>query len=567
MSGLFKSFQDLIKEYWENHLSEYPLGATMTGDHRFNDKIEGFSEQDFERRLLNLKGFQSRLQQIDHDEFPKADKINYDIFQRILKREIESIQFKSYRMTISKIMNFTAYQFNPSSYLRAPFNSFQDYKNYISRLNLFPRLVDENIELLKNGIKDGQIQSRITLEGVVKSFRGYLVKDPEDSVYFSPFSQFKGKISGDAKTQLITLGKEAIIDKVIPSLLKFADFLESEYIPATREDISAQNLPNGEQFYKHCIHYHTSLDWSPEKIHEIGMEEVKRIKNEMEDIVKETKFKGSIKDFVEFLRTDPQFYATSPEQLLEKTALILKRMDGKLPSIFKTLPRLPYGLKAIPNNIAPGTTTAFYQPGTGDGTQAGNYFVNTYDLKSRPLYEIEALSLHEAVPGHHLQIALQQELELPAFRRFKRFSSFVEGWGLYTERLGLEIGFYKDPYSNFGRLSYEMWRATRLVVDTGIHALGWSRQQAIDFMQEYTSLSLLNITNEIDRYIAWPGQALAYKLGEIKIRELRKKAEKSLGTKFDLREFHDSVLLNGSLPLDLLENIVNEWIREKLHNN
>ncbi len=271
-------------------------------------------------------------------------------------------------------------------------------------------------------------------------------------------------------------------------------------------------------------------------------------------------FQGDVKAFIEFLRSDPRFYVSTPDALLKETAYVLKRMDGELPRLFKTLPRTPYGIRPIPEASAPGNTAAYYFPASGDGRTAGFYYVNTYDLKSRPLYEIEALSLHEAVPGHHLQIAFQQELDLPAFRRFLGFTEFVEGWALYSERLGLEVGFYQDPYSNFGRLSYEMWRACRLVVDTGMHALGWSRQQAIDFMASNTSSTLLNIANEVDRYIAWPGQALAYKIGELKIRELRARAEGQLGARFDLREFHDLVLGSGAVPLDELERMVEEWI-------
>jgi uncharacterized protein (DUF885 family) len=283
----------------------------------------------------------------------------------------------------------------------------------------------------------------------------------------------------------------------------------------------------------------------------------------MEAVIQQTGFQGGFKAFIEFLRSDARFYVTTPDVLLAKTALVLKRMDGELPRLFKTLPRLPYGIREIPDFSAPGSTAAYYQPGTGDGSRAGYYYVNTYDLPSRPIYEIEALSLHEAVPGHHLQIALQQELDLPNYRRFGGFTSFVEGWALYSERLGLETGFYTDPYSNFGRLSYEMWRACRLVVDTGMHALNWSRQQAIDYMAANTSSTLLNIINEIDRYIAWPGQALAYKIGELKIRALRKHAEEILGSRFDLREFHDVLLTSGAVPLDVLEKMAMTWVTEK----
>ncbi len=347
----------------------------------------------------------------------------------------------------------------------------------------------------------------------------------------------------------------------MPGYASLRDFLEKEYIPNCRESIAASDLPGGREYYRQCIRHFTSLDLSPEEIHRVGLDHVVRIQAEMLAVCKQLGYESDLDALMQFMRTDPRFYAASPQELLEKTSLVLKRMDGELPGLFKTLPRLPYGIREIPAYSAPGSTTAYYQPGAGDGSRAGNYYVNTYDLKSRPFYEIEALSFHEAVPGHHLQLALQQELDLPPFRRFNGFTSFVEGWALYAERLGLEVGFYTDPYSDFGRLSYAMWRACRLVVDTGMHALGWSRQRAIDFMAAYTSLSMLNITNEVDRYIAWPGQALAYKIGEIKIRELRSRAEETLGKKFDRREFHEVVLRNGAVPLDILESQVEVWIQ------
>ncbi len=344
--------------------------------------------------------------------------------------------------------------------------------------------------------------------------------------------------------------------------------MEQEYLPAARESIATAELPDGEAFYAHRIYYFTSLHLSAEQVHLTGLDEVRRIRSEMEALIQKVGFSGDMAHFLEFLRTDPRFYVTTPEALLEKTSYILKRMDGELPRLFKTLPRMPYGIRAVPDYAAPGETAAYYNPGLGDGTRAGIYYVNTYDLASRPLYEIEALSLHEAVPGHHLQLALQAELaDLPIFRRYCGYQSFVEGWALYSERLGLEAGFYTDPYADFGRLSYEMWRACRLVVDTGMHVLGWNRQQAIDHLAENTSSTMLNIINEIDRYIAWPGQALAYKIGELKIRELRRRAEARLGDKFDLREFHDVVLLSGAVPLGVLEILVNTWVEQKAMSN
>ncbi|MEX2560973.1 MAG: DUF885 domain-containing protein, partial [Pirellulales bacterium] len=354
------------------------------------------------------------------------------------------------------------------------------------------------------------------------------------------------------------------LQSVVPAYQRFLDFMRSEYVPAARGEVGASALPKGRDFYRHRVRQFTTLDLEPQQVHDVGLAEVARIKAEMHEVIRRSGFEGDFAAFVEFLRTDPRFYVDTPEQLMKEVAVVLKRMDGELPRLFQTLPRLSYGIREVPKFIAPSTTTAYYSPGAGDGSRAGFYYVNTYNLKSRPLYEIEALSLHEAVPGHHLQIARQQELEgVPDFQRFAGFTAFVEGWALYAERLGLETGFYQDPYSDFGRLSYEMWRACRLVVDTGMHYLGWSREQAIQFMADNTALTRHNITTEVDRYIAWPGQALAYKIGELKIRELRGMAEERLGTRFDIREFHDVVLGSGAVPLEVLERIVTEYCEEK----
>jgi uncharacterized protein (DUF885 family) len=385
------------------------------------------------------------------------------------------------------------------------------------------------------------------------------VADPTQSVFYKPFEERQAASRQDG-AELAEAARQAIAESVVPGYQSLQSFFQNEYFPHSREGIAASDLPNGREYYRFCIRYHTTLDLTPEQVHETGQSEVRRIRAEMEAAVAKTGFEGNFREFIAFLRSDPRFYAETPEALLKETGYLLKRIDGELPRLFRTLPRLPYGIRTVPDYSAPGETTAYYMPGSGDGTRAGYYYVNTYDLKSRPLYELEALSLHEAVPGHHLQLALQQELDLPKLRRFTHFTAYVEGWALYAERLGLEIGFYTDPYSDFGRLSYEMWRACRLVVDTGMHALGWSRRQAIDFMLDNTSSTELNITNEIDRYIAWPGQALAYKTGELKIRELRARAEAALGERFDIRAFHDVLLTSGSLPLDVLEGLVDEWI-------
>jgi len=554
-----KQFNQLITDQWEAWMRWDPLFATTCGDHRFNDRLPDAGEEHYVSWHAQLAALRQRLQKIERGALPPADRLNYDIFTRMLDFEIAGLDHRGYRLPISKAGGFHMYF--PDLYLLSPFGTIHDYENYLARLEGTRRYFDESIDLMRFGLRTGFLPPSVTLEGVDQSLRAHILEDPVCSVFFKPFEQFPDSI-GETEQQRLKAAAEAVIrGTVVPAYRSLLQFLETEYVPGSRTGIAAADLPDGRAFYQDRIRYFTTLDLSPEAVHATGRSEVQRIRSEMNAVIHKTGFKGNFRAFIEFLRSDPRFYVTTPEALLEKTALVLKRMDGALPRLFKTLPRLPYGIRAVPAYSAPGNTAAYYQPGTGDGTVAGHYYVNTFDLASRPLYEIEALSLHEAVPGHHLQIALQQELsDLPKFRRFAGFTSFVEGWALYSERLGLEVGFYQDPYSDFGRLSYEMWRACRLVVDTGMHALGWTRQQAIEFMAENTSSTLLNITNEVDRYIAWPGQALAYKLGELKIRELRTMAEKELGVKFNLRDFHDVLLLAGAVPLDVLGARVREWV-------
>ena len=557
--GTSTPFNQLVTDQWEAWMRWDPLFATSCGDHRFNDLLPAAGEEHYVSWRAQLAEFRQRLQKIDSRTLPYADRPNCNIFTRMLDFEITGLDFHGYRLPLSKAGGFHIYF--PDLYLSTPFGSVKDFENYLARLEALPRYFDESIDLLRLGLRTGYIPPRVTLEGVEESLRVQIVADPVSSIFYKPFEGFPAAVAGTDRQRLRAAAQTAIRGSVVPAYQALLKFLETEYFPGSRAGIAASDLPDGRAFYQDRIRYFTTLELSPEAIHATGQSEVKRIRAEMDSVIRKTGFEGSFRQFIEFLRSDSRFYVTTPQALLEKTALVLKRMEGELPRLFKTLPRLPYGIREIPAFSAPGQTAAYYQPGTGDGSVAGNYYVNTYDLGSRPLYEIEALSLHEAVPGHHLQIALQQELgELPNFRRFAGFTSFVEGWALYSERLGMEVGFYQDPYSDFGRLSYEMWRACRLVVDTGMHALGWTRQQAIDFMAENTSSTLLNIANEVDRYIAWPGQALAYKLGELKIRELRAFAEKELGAGFNLREFHDVVLLGGAVPLDVLEANVREWV-------
>lgn len=552
------TFLNLLEDDWEARMRFDPLFATSTGNHCFDHLLPRVRQADYDGWYDRLLSFRARLHEIDCSQLGPNGRLNYDVYSHFLESEIVLHSYHPYRMPISKVSGFHIYF--PDLPQQMPFDTIEAYENYISRLEAFRQYMDDHMEVMCTGLENGQVPARVTLEGIREQITAQIVEDPTKSPLYQPFEGFPESISGEERVRLAEKGKAAIQGTVVPAYQVFLRFFNEDYFPASRETIAAVELPQGQEYYRAAIRYFTSLDLTPEAIHNTGLLEVSRIKDEMEEVIHQAGFQGDFLAFVEFLRTDPRFYVDTPEALLEKTALVLKRMDGELPRLFKTLPKLPYGIRPIPDYAAPQSHAAYYFPGAGDGSRAGYYCVNTYELKSRPLYEIEALSLHEAVPGHHLQIALQQELDLLPFRRFLSATAFVEGWALYAEKLGLEAGFYQDLYSNFGRLSYEMWRACRLVVDTGMHSLGWTRQQAIDFMLANTSSTLLNVTNEVDRYIAWPGQALAYKIGELKMVELRRRVQETLGKRFDLREFHDVILKGGALPLSILDDVVNQYI-------
>lgn len=554
-----EQLRQLIDEEWEVRMREDPLFATMAGDHRYDDRLPQATPADAERRYQHAHEFLARLQALDPFELSPTERLNYDVFHWDLERQAAAYEFRLHLMPLTKMDGI--HTFFPDLTNYTPYDTIQDYENYLARLNAFHTFAQQQIELMRLGLQEGFTPPQAALIGVESAFQSLLPADPTQSLFYTPFEQFPKQITESEQTRLRLAGLQTIRNSILPGYRAVLEFLHTEYIRLARTDIAASSLPSGPDFYADCVRSFTTTDLTPPQVHEIGLAEVERIRGWMEAIIQKVGFQGGLHDFIQFLRTDDRFYVATPQALLEKVALILKRMDGELPRLFKKHPRTPYGIRTIPDHIAPQSTTAYYFPPTGDGTRAGFYYVNTYDLRSRPLYELEALSLHEAVPGHHTQLALQFEMaDMPNFRRFSNVTAFIEGWALYAERLGLETGFYQDPYSDFGRLTYEMWRACRLVVDTGMHALDWTRQQAIDFMAENSALTLLNIANEVDRYIAWPGQALAYKIGELKIRELRALAEEQLGSAFDLREFHDRLLENGSIPLTALSAHLQRWI-------
>jgi uncharacterized protein (DUF885 family) len=551
----------LLADEWESRVRDDPLFATRCGDHRFGDKLPAVSEEDSRRRQAQTRGFLDRLHEIDRNALTPEAQLNYDMFEREMQERIAEHEFGAHLMPVTKISGFQ--RSFPDLPDVVPLDTLEDYENYVARLDAFHAYAQAHVELMRVGVRRGYVPPRVTLEGIEDSIQTQIVQDPAENVLFKPFEQFPKTIAEKDRRRIAQAGRAAIENSVMPGYQVLLAFMCDEYIPAARQDIAASALPDGCAFYEHRVRMNTTLDLTPQDVHDIGLDEVRRIRDEMDDVIQQADFQGGFHEFLHFLRTDGRFYVNTPEELMKQVALISKKMDGELPRLFKQLPRTPYGLRQIPEHIASKATSAYYFLPAGDGTRAGFYYVNTYDLESRPLYEYEALSLHEAVPGHHLQLALQMELDLPNFRRFGGVTAFIEGWALYAERLGLEVGFYQDPYSGFGRLIFEMWRATRLVVDTGMHYLGWTRQQAIDYMAENTALSLLNITNEVDRYIAWPGQALAYKIGEIKIRELRTFAEQALGPRFDVRRFHGTILEDGGIPLDVLAANVERWVAEQ----
>jgi uncharacterized protein (DUF885 family) len=546
-------------EQWERTLEENPMLATSFGDRRYNARLSEVGLAAHRRSVEASRAAPLRLRAIPRDSLGGRDRQNYDIFLRAASERIADAEFGGHLIPITNREGFhTSFPELPS---RVPLATVRDYEDYIARLRAFRAYAGQHVELMREGMRVGMVLPRISVDSVPGTLTPHIVDDPAKSLLYRPFERFPESVPDSARARLAAAGREAIAGSVVPGYRDFLQFMRREYIPAARSSTGASALPNGRAYYRSRVRAYTTLDLTPEQVHRTGLAEVARIRAAMDSVMRATGFQGDFAAFVQFLRSEPRFYADSPERLLERTGLVLKRMDGELPRLFGRLPRLPYGIKPIPDFIAPRTTTAYYSSGAPDGSRAGTYFVNTFDLRSRPLYEVESLSLHEAVPGHHLQIALAQEMEgVPNFRRVLGITAFVEGWALYAESLGSEVGFYTDPYSYFGHLTYDAWRACRLVVDTGIHEFGWTRQRAIDYMAANTGLSLRNIENEVDRYIAWPGQALAYKTGQLKIRELRTEAERTLGPRFDVRAFHDVVLGSGAVPLDVLDANVRAWI-------
>ncbi len=551
--------KQVISDYQSFKEGQSPFNQDIAG--QTNSQLPDLSAATLEQQHQNLTVIYQRLIAINNEQLSRAAKINYSVLAYTIKNQLDSYINKEHYMPLTAESGFHVWISRINQQVN--FKTEQDYRDYLARLTGLPAYFSQQMAWMDKGILAGITQPQIVLKGFEDSIAAFIKTDVTKSTYYQPFINMPTHFSEQLISQLRADATEAISQSVIPSYREFYDYMVERYQPNARVNIAASSLPNGEKYYLNRLQHYTTLPMSVEQVHQTGLSEVKRIRLEMESIIGQVGFDGSFADFVQFLRTDKQFYATSPEGLLKEASFIAKKMDAQLPKFFKVLPRTPYGVIEVPANIAPKYTTGRYS-GPSRDDQAGNYWVNTYRLDRRPLYVLEALTLHEAVPGHHLQGSIAREMkDVPKFRNNTYISAFGEGWGLYSEYLGKEAGFYQSPYSDFGRLTYEMWRACRLVVDTGMHAKGWSRERAMNFLADNTALSLHNVKTEIDRYISWPGQALSYKIGELTIKKLRKTAEESLTTDFDLRDFHDQVLKNGSMPLSMLDVIITEYIDEQ----
>jgi len=542
LEKIIRKFQD-HKPY---ERSEYPLGLYTEAFYK--------KEAEFAEKLLKNLG------NLETSNLSESQNISAELLKYSLRNTLKTYEFKAY---LNPLLSDSGFHLSLNYHIR-DLNNYEQVKSYLNKLNAIPTYVDQHFVLLRKGLKEGITQPLVIFKGYENTYNSQIVENYQDSYFHEPFEDLPSTLSEKQRDSVLTAAEKAITKNVIPEFKRIKKFFETEYLPRTRKALGISETPNGDAYYDYLLEYYTTLDLSADEVHNIGLSEVERINKEMKKVIAETDFEGTFSEFFDFLRTDEQFYAQTPEELLMFARDISKRIDAKLPAYFNKLPRKPYGVAEVPAAIAPKYTTGRYI-GASNDTQPGYYWVNTYDLPSRPKYVLPSLTAHEAVPGHHLQISLNNELgeEIPEFRRNFYISAFGEGWGLYSEFLAEEMGIYRNPYEIFGKLTYEQWRACRLVVDTGIHAKGWTREEAINFMKNNTALSIHEINTEVDRYISWPGQAVSYKIGELKIRELREKAEKALGEKFDIRKFHEVILEEGVVTLPILEQRIMNYINSE----
>ncbi len=551
----------LFDAEWERGLAEDPVRATYVGDQRYSDRWPDLSAEARARSSAADQQVLAELGTFQPGALQGDDRLTLELFRRMYEEEIAAERWGLQFLPLNQRDGVqSAHEIAEAT----PFASVADYEAWLSRLASLDRYVDQTVELMREGIARGLVQPRVIMERIPAQIARQIVDDPTESPFYAPMRTMPASLPAAEQERLRTRARTVIATQIVPAYRRLQAFFLNEYLPACRDSVGIWDTPGGEAWYQRRVRWFTTTGLTPDEIHSLGLAEVERIRGEMQRVIERVGFEGSFAEFLHFLRTDPRFRYNDPQALLRAYESMAKRVDPLLPQFFGRLPRMPYGVRPIPAESAPDTTTAYYRPPSMDGRRAGYYYVNLYKPEERPTYEIPVLTIHEAVPGHHLQIALAQELgELPMFRRTLEATAFIEGWALYSESIGDEMGLYEDPYDKFGQLTYEMWRAVRLVVDTGIHHGRWTRQQSIDFFKANAAKSELDIVNEIDRYIAWPGQALAYKVGELRIKDLRAEATRTLGERFDVREFHDVVLGSGAVPLDVLERNVADWLHSR----
>lgn len=552
------ALEKLFADEWERGLSDSPENASYNGDVRYNDRWTDYSLAAISKRAEADKAALQRLHAIGRNGLSPADQLNYDTFEWNLQQAVSRQRFHEELLPVS---HQSGVQLADGMAEIVPFQNTADYRKWLARLGGIDTWVDQILVLMGKGVAEGYMPPRVLMERVQGQIATQIVDDPSRSPFYRAFQKFPDGVPEADRAALQGEAQALIRNEIVPAFRKLQAYFEQTYLPASRSTIAISALPNGQDYYAALAAYYTTTPLTPKQIHALGLKEVARIRAEMEKIKTQVGFKGDLPAFFDHLRSDPRYFYKTPDELFTAYQALSKRIDPELVKVFHTIPRLPYGVRPIPDNVAPDTTTAYYQPGAADGSRAGFYYVNLYKPESRPKWEMMALSLHEAVPGHHFQMSRGIELpDMPMFRKTAYFVAYGEGWGLYAERLGYDMGLYDDPYDRFGQLTYDMWRAVRLVVDTGMHSMGWSREQAIAYFKANAAKTDQDIVNEIDRYIAWPGQALAYKIGQLKISELREKSAKALGPKFDLRAFNDEVLNTGSVPLETLERHIDAWI-------
>ena len=553
-------FEELMQSEWQRGIDENPLYASSMGNLDKNDQWPEYSVENIQTNYEHDLKILTQLNRLDSNAFSNDNLLNLQLFKDQYINSTELYQFKSFLMPFS---HRGGIQLQHESAETLPLRSVKHYEDWLSRLSKIDNYIDSHINVAKAGMANNIMPPRILMQRVLDQIKAQAFSTAKDSPFNKAFIEMPSSINIEDKQRIQNEATEIIQKTVIPAYIKLYNFFNSEYLPMCRDSIGINKIPNGAKYYEALTKKFTTTQLHPDEVHQIGLDEVARIKTKMLEIVEEVKWDGSFREFLEYLRSDPQFYFDNPDDLLTEYLATAKRIDPELVNLFSYLPSIPYGIRQIPMESAPDTTTAYYQPPAADGTRAGYYYVNLYRPEVRPKYEIEVLTVHEAMPGHHLQISINMELDLPKFRKYGGITAFVEGWGLYSEALGYDLGLYKDPYSEFGQLTYEMWRAIRLVVDTGMHYKDWSRDDSINYFLENSAKSKQDIINEVDRYINWPGQALAYKIGQMKILELREKSQNALGEGFDIKEFHYEVLKRGALPLSTLEMYIDEWINSK----